>query len=738
MKKVKNVFISKTHLGLHFGKRINFTKFFTIICTIITTAIVFYIGCCCFSSILRFASSVVDLATSLAYYFNNFFVVFSGTENAVPATVVQIPQVNSNALLPQQYEQFLAKIHGFGAKFISTENLENFFSMFPVWLYNFSIILMFALPMFLLLYALFQMYLSGQNNDWDVSTKSLLQWKKFENNVLSVIKNFLTDFKSFVVKRKLHIVWLLLMLLGMNIYTFVLEVLAYLFYFVSSFDLVGIYTQFYKLFVDIDIALSSLPAIVWCGIFAKIITVIRKHIGMNRLHHMESCNCGYIRSFGVCTMITGNMGTGKTKLMTDMSLSLSSEYKYNCKNILFDVERWFPYFPWATVQNELKIACCFHQVYSLTTAEIYARKKKQRFEKRPCKATIYGYDFKRYGLFYNNELKLLYLFEVLEEYCKAFFVYYLSSSLLVGNYSVREDGIMNDIGNMPLWDYDYFRRSPTYENEISYYAHVLDFDVLRKGKKVVKGSKFADTFEFGIVVITELDKERGNTQDTKELKKVSDEANQKNDLFNYSPKMGRHPATIMYQPFIRFLVDQQRAMKTDADFREICDKVINIEEVKKDKFCLPLFFVEDLLYSILKPRFDDLYENYRFNRADNSLIMYFLKNTIVRFINWYERQNNLFGYDLYTLATDSGKLDGENLQKDKYFLLHKKALSHRYSTDCYKDFFRQKTAKKKIGIADYPTFAGVTATAEELKSMNSYFINDMVNKICAEEAQKGE
>ena len=174
-------------------------------------------------------------------------------------------------------------------------------------------------------------------------------------------------------------------------------------------------------------------------------------------------------------------------------------------------------------------------------------------------------------------------------------------------------------------------------------------------------------------------------------------------------------------------------MKTDADFREICDNVINIEDVKKDKLALPLFFVEELLYAIVKPRFDRMYERYRFNRADNSLIMYFIKNTVVRFINWYERQYNLYGYDLYTLASDSGKLDGDKYKKDRYYLMYKKALAHRYATDCYKDFFRAKSAQKNIGIVDYPTFGGVTATSDELKSMNSYFINDMITKICSED-----
>ena len=723
----------------HFGRRIDLSRLYFSLCIIITTAIVAYIGCRCLSSVIRSASSVADFATSVGYYFTNFYVVLSGADNPVPATVVQVPFTSDNALIPQQYEQFVLKLQGFWSTFISKENFTSFFANMPQALYNFTIVLMFSLPIILVCYLLFRLALSGQNNDTDVPTKHMLRWLWIENNVIQPVKQFVSGFRAYVrYYSKWRLAWILLALLGLNVYTYILEVVAFLLYFVASFDFVNIYTQLYKLFVDIDITLNCLPTVIWIVIFWRLTVLLRVHIGTNNLHHMESRNCGYVRTFGICTMITGNMGTGKTKIMTDFSLTISSEFKYSSKNIMFEIERWFPFFPWATVQNELKNAFDIHELYSLTTAEQYAREKRIRFEKLPSRSRIYGYDFKRYGLHYNDELQMLYLFDVLEEYCKAFFVYYVSDSLIVGNYSIREDGIMQDVGNMPLWDYDYFDRSPLFEEDLSYYAHILDFDVLRKGKKVVKGSRFADTFEFGTVVITELDKERGNTLDTKELKKNTDDANQKNDLFNYSPKMGRHPATIMYQAFVRFLVDQQRAMKTDADFREICDNVINIEDVNKDKLALPLFFVEELLYSIIKPRFDRMYERYRFNRGDNSLIMYFIKNTVVRFINWYERQYNLFGYDLYTLATDSGKLDGDKLRKDKYYLCHKKALAHRYATDCYKDFFRQKSAKKKVGIVDYPTFGGVTATADELKSMNSYFINDMITKICAEDEQKGE
>ena len=121
----------------------------------------------------------------------------------------------------------------------------------------------------------------------------------------------------------------------------------------------------------------------------------RKRLGLDKLRHLELCNCGYVNTFGVATMLTGNMGVGKTKLNTDMILTIETKFKTDAKDILFQIERWFPFFPWATVQNELKCAIYFHQIYSLTTAELYARKKRIRFEKSMQRQAIYGYDYRR-------------------------------------------------------------------------------------------------------------------------------------------------------------------------------------------------------------------------------------------------------------------------------------------------------------------------------------------------------
>lgn len=733
MKKQKNIRAALHRRFRVCGPRRKPDRLYLSLCVILSAVFVVYVGCRCNLALLRTVSSVWDVVTSIGYYGYNFYAVLFEVENKLSASVVNIAITSDNVLFPQTFEAFKLKLNGFWELFISKDNIKGFFANIPEVMYNFSLFVMFGLPIVLLLVLLVRMTLDDQNTDTDVMTTPLRRWLAFVRNVVQPVQHRVQEFWQFTKTHKFALWWLLLALLALNVYTYVLEGLAFLLYFASSFDVANIYTQIYKLLVDLDIMFSSLPLAAWIVLCWLFVVWLRKRIGKNKLRRMELKNCAYVNTFGVATMLTGNMGVGKTKLNTDMILTLEDKFKHDAKDILFQIERWFPHFPWATLQNVLKRAIWYHEIYSLTTAEEFAHKKRFRFAKNPSKTKLWDYDYLTYGLKYNDELQLWDIFDCLEEYVKAFFVYFITKSLVLGNYSIREDGIMADIGNMPMWDYDFFSRSPLSEEDYSYYANILDFDVLRKGKHVVKGSKLADTFEFGIIAVTELDKERGNTQDNKELKKSAEDANQKNDLFNYSAKMGRHPATIMYKAFVRFMFDQQRAMKTEADMREICDKVINIDDVKKDKLAMPLFWFEEILYGIVKPRYDSMYENYRFNRGDNSLLLHLAKRTFGRFLNWYERTYNKFGYDVYTLVSDSGKLDGTALTSDRYYLLHKKALSHRYSTDCYKDFFRAKSAKKNVGIVDYPTFGGVTATADELRSMNSYFINDMITKMCSDE-----
>ena len=67
--------------------------------------------------------------------------------------------------------------------------------------------------------------------------------------------------------------------------------------------------------------------------------------------------------------------------------------------------------------------------------------------KRRNRAHTFGYDFERYEITYNDELKIIELYDAIEDYACAYFVYTVETSLIISNYSVRTDAMMEDLGN---------------------------------------------------------------------------------------------------------------------------------------------------------------------------------------------------------------------------------------------------------------------------------------------------
>ena len=167
----------------------------------------------------------------------------------------------------------------------------------------------------------------------------------------------------------------------------------------------------------------------------------------------------------------------------------------------------FPFFPWIKFEKELQKCMEYGRVYNLASIRTWVARKRERYEKHGnARWQLYGYDIGRYGLYYNSALKREYLFDVLQTYAKLYFIYVIQSSLLVSNYSIREEDVLYDSGNFPMRSYGFFAPATKYTR----FAHILDFDVLRLGKKVIANNPNAGSFEFGVVVITEIGKERAN------------------------------------------------------------------------------------------------------------------------------------------------------------------------------------------------------------------------------------
>lgn len=249
---------------------------------------------------------------------------------------------------------------------------------------------------------------------------------------------------------------------------------------------------------------------------------------------------------------------------------------------------------------------------------------------------------------------------------------------------------------------------------------------------MIENNPNAGSFEFGVVSITEVGKERGNNLELKEVKKGTEETNQKNDLFNFWLKMCRHSATVDNYPFVKVFADEQRPTSWGADARDLCD-IVHIVSSGNKRLALPFFTIEDMVNEWLFGRFMKLYYNFRFIRGDNTLFIYLLKQITAAIYRRTVKIYNTYGFSISNIEKERGTMDGKS-EKKKYYVMNKKIYSRRFSTDCFSDYFNELARKTGVGLEDYLEYETEKATVDELKMQNSYFINALYKNTDSKES----
>lgn len=254
------------------------------------------------------------------------------------------------------------------------------------------------------------------------------------------------------------------------------------------------------------------------------------------------------------------------------------------------------------------------------------------------------------------------------------------------------------------------------------------------GKTITEDPAFNFAFEFGVIDISEVGKERGNTLENKEMKKKDDAANPLNDLMNAYIKMCRHLATVDGFPFIRFICDEQRPETWGADARDLA-KVFRIEEMRGSRLSVPMFHLEESFFDWVDAKFGCGYVDFRFRRGDYNLPNYLMHNFHAKIIRLKDRMYGKYGYRKQILTVEKGSLDGEKTQRTLN-LVHKQVYSDRFSTDCYSDVFAFRTAFAKIGLDEMPMYRTDCASIFELAQQNSYFIRDLTKNLRVIESER--
>ena len=690
---------------------------FNIIVTVIISAIFLWLTAVFWQSYVRFGEACKDLGLSAAYYVCELF----GIDYSFTPTVTEYSGVLQwEILLPDDWNGFTSSAKEYFALLISGENFAGYWAKVgDIMLIAAKVIAVLLPCVIVLILVIYRMYRQG-NTKHNQDTKPLKAFKRITARTYQPIKRAVLCYREYLSEhRGIWVCWIVLWVFHLNLASVVTGFFAYYFYFVLSFDVGNLYVQVCKLFIDLQVIFRHFP---WWSIVTVCWLLFnrwRKNIALNRLRHYEARNCGFINELPIVSMACGSMGKRKTTLITDMVLSQEVMFRQKALEILQNNDMKFPYFPWIAFEDELRRCMEHGTVYNLASVKAWVALKRSRFLRHgDTNRQLYGYDMCRYGHTFDDALKVNGLFEVLETYAMAYFIYALESSLIVANYSVRTDNRMLDNGNFPLWLVDFFPKNRRLESR---HAHILDFDVLRLGRKVLENNTRAGSFEFGVVAITEIGKERGNNLELKDVKKGADDTNQKNDLFNSWLKMCRHSATVDNFPFIKVFTDEQRPESWGADARDLAD-IINIASCGELRLALPFYTIEEMLSEWAFNHFMRLYEDFRFRRGDNTLLVHILKSITA----WLWRRNlrifNRFGYSILKIEKERGTMDGKTENK-KYYLMNAKIYAKRFSTDCFSDYFNDLARRSHVGLMDYLEYTTEKASVAELRAQNSYFIN---------------
>lgn len=689
-------------------KSININHYIACIITAGFLALTFF---CFLPAFTRVWEGLRDIGTSIGFLIQETFDITLGATVTVNdfSTIPYEP-----FLLPETSEEFTTNWNNFWWLFFDWNNFVYYFFSTLLFLFNLLVLVLSVLiPIIIILKFAIKKFLKNENNKYNVDSKPLRIAKVFSDKVYLQIKRFVINFISFIKNCNVYLkIWLCIWLFNFNGFAILFETLAYYFYFAGTLNLSHFYVQIYKLFCDLSVMFRFIPVWCWVIIGYFLLCWLRRKIGYKRLNHHEMRNRGFINSLPLVVMNCGTMGSCKTTVLTDMALSQEVMYIDKALEKMELHSTRFPNYPWIELENAIKIAVGKHEIYNLYTCRVFVYELKKKNE-------LFGYDSERYGTTYDDCLSLRTIWDVVESYAQLYFLYTLKTSFLIFNYSVRTSNIMLDKGNLPIWDTDFFKRQCADMEEESRFAHVLDFDAFRPGKKMKKNNLNSNFFEFGIVGITEFGKERGNMIELQHVKKEDEKVNQKNDLFNSWLKMMRHNATVDFDSYARVFSDEQRPESLGADARELAE-ILDLRDKSEMKLALPFFFLEDLLYDFLFSKYLSFYEKYRFNRGDNTLLFHVLKIFAHKIHRYYERIYNTFGYRSIEIDIQKRK----EISTHKYYLSEKKIHSKRFATDAYSDLLAIKVAKSKIGLNDIATYQDYKAVFLELSQTNGYFFNE--------------
>ncbi|MBO4284059.1 MAG: hypothetical protein J5958_05495 [Clostridia bacterium] len=672
-------------------------------------------------SLVRLAGAVWDLLLSIAKY---FLVILGFSSDFIPEHVKEIPDVPFVPFLPVDASQLSGFWGRFFSDLFSKEHFLRYNARFFIGVLS---IQRFLLPV-VVLFLVLKFWISGtadeENDDFGKKSKGVRRVEWLQRKIFFPVKSFLvswwTSLRFWVI-----LTLLLLFSAGLNVLTLLVEAVAFLFWFSVQIDFSFLYTGIYKLFLDLTIMFSTLPAIVWIFVAYLIFCFIRRAVAYRRLESMEAANRGFVEKLPLCVLITGKIGIGKTTTNVNLSLTLQDAMRERLLASMMEIQAEFPFFPWEFLDRQIGVMFCAGDLPSKSkTRKLFSDKL---FSEDPEENGLFLFGYTGRMIF-EDGVNVKHLENRLVDYAELQ-VMYRQQTLIFSSFSFRVDNLYTDLGKMPYWSSDFFRTPGFDPWSEPLRSHILDFDTLRLGKTVSREPGGA--WEYGILSHTEMGKDFGNTLTNKDLKATDDAANIKNDMLIDRIKVLRHTGTADHHPYVQYIGDEQRPTSLGADALELCD-VVRLVDASEKKKSIRLLLIEQFFVDLVNSIWSGWYVRRRVHRADEDLPTWFLRRTMNRLHSWEQRMTQLFGYqEISCVVQDGADLEKEG-QSDVIFTCFKKVHSGRFSTDCFAGVLASRSLNSKWSIQTAPTYAGPVASPEEIRAQHSYFGNKVL-KIGGEE-----
>lgn len=685
-------------------------------------------------SFLRLFGALEDLCTSVLYWFR-----FCYGEILRIFFRIQTPTVNPLFLqFPRSTFENMLNIDLVGLAARLERAKDAFGYMLPEynqWLYNvlfYGLLISSNLGLCLFLFGLvcYRFMFSSNDRPAGYVSKPAQIYFNLTKKIIQPVKVFIIDFLKYAQEHTKITYWIFAVwLVNVNVITIGIELFAFYYYFICTWDLTAVwFLVLYGLF-DIFVMLSSLPLLYWLVVGARIYYRVCEEMGLDNLKHMEAMNCGYLKTLDVVCLIVGEPGTGKTTLLVDMFLSWINIFKEENLKTIFKYELYFPSFPWALFREDIFSRIESGEFYCIPKLEEYV---DHLFDVSFSHGFVYGYREDIYKTTVNAGSREISLRDALKEYGKAFMLY-TNENLGISNLPIRMDGNFDDSKFLKKWNGNFFEKK-----KVSRLTHILNQDMLRHGVKMDPASAEIGTLGPSVIGWTEISKDLGNQITNSGYKAEALTCNPKNEKSNYSFMFARHiKALIDNFPYIRFITDDQRAANVAASAVGLMC-VVNISERSELMIAIPGFGLYLNIESYVSSFFNKLSLKRENVRGDVTLSWLLIKQIVSCFSLPAQRMRSCFGYEELKLLRQAGNAFSGNegaqntagaASEHVYYKMHRKDYSDRFISDCWSPAYVEAQKRAGIGIDDIPCYQNLQPTPEELEYQRSRLGTDLLKTI---------